>query len=357
MQRPFRRRRLAPAALVAVLALAGAASAAGRRPATRRPRSTTTRRSASTPTRTPASPTSSVARSSPRRPNVPWARVRAEDRHVAADLRPRVQERRVETQGQSLNIQANQEAEAPSIDFAGTGRTVPWTSWYEPNSDTPGGKTQDLRQPLQRRQQHLDPRGPGPRAAEPRPLAEHPHRPGRREPGARRRGRQGRRRSRAVGGLAGDRRRRRQEPDLRLARRQAERLRRLHAERRPQRLALLLAADRPQARRRHVAGLQRQRRSVAEHRPQARRHRARLRLHRHADTVPWVVWYEKDATARGAAQQRAGLRGQGRRRHRRRRRWLPLAAVGNGTAGQTNVLDGAHGAAAPPRRTPRTSAR
>jgi len=47
-----------------------------------------------------------------------------------------------QTQGQSLNIQANQEAEAPSIDFAATGRTVPWTAWYEPNSDIPGGKTQ-----------------------------------------------------------------------------------------------------------------------------------------------------------------------------------------------------------------------
>jgi hypothetical protein len=37
------------------------------------------------------------------------------------------------TQGQSLNISANVQAEAPSIDFAGAGRTVPWDSWYEPN--------------------------------------------------------------------------------------------------------------------------------------------------------------------------------------------------------------------------------
>src|SRR5262249_62032217 len=44
------------------------------------------------------------------------------------------------TQGQSLNIEQNQEAEAPSIDFAGTGRTVPWTAWYEPNSHL-GDKT------------------------------------------------------------------------------------------------------------------------------------------------------------------------------------------------------------------------
>src|SRR5262249_31601645 len=42
------------------------------------------------------------------------------------------------TQGNpaSLNIEPNQEAEAPSIDFAGANRTVPWVSWYEPNSHT-----------------------------------------------------------------------------------------------------------------------------------------------------------------------------------------------------------------------------
>jgi hypothetical protein len=32
----------------------------------------------------------------------------------------------------SLNIDPTAEAEAPSIDFAGPGRTVPWVSWYEP---------------------------------------------------------------------------------------------------------------------------------------------------------------------------------------------------------------------------------
>jgi hypothetical protein len=37
------------------------------------------------------------------------------------------------TQGRSLNIDPNEKAEAPSIDFAGAGRTVPWTAWYEPN--------------------------------------------------------------------------------------------------------------------------------------------------------------------------------------------------------------------------------
>jgi hypothetical protein len=44
------------------------------------------------------------------------------------------------TQGQSLNIDNNAEAEAPSIDFAGAGRTVPWDAWYEPNAALGGEK-------------------------------------------------------------------------------------------------------------------------------------------------------------------------------------------------------------------------
>jgi hypothetical protein len=44
------------------------------------------------------------------------------------------------TQGQSLNIDQKVEAEAPSIDFAGAGRTVPWDAWYEPNAALGGQK-------------------------------------------------------------------------------------------------------------------------------------------------------------------------------------------------------------------------
>jgi hypothetical protein len=44
------------------------------------------------------------------------------------------------TQGASLNIDPKVEAEAPSIDFAGAGRTVPWDSWYEPNAALGGAK-------------------------------------------------------------------------------------------------------------------------------------------------------------------------------------------------------------------------
>src|SRR5690242_3557557 len=44
------------------------------------------------------------------------------------------------TQGPSLNIDQNIEAEAPSIDFAGAGRTVPWDAWYEPSAPLGGEK-------------------------------------------------------------------------------------------------------------------------------------------------------------------------------------------------------------------------
>jgi len=37
------------------------------------------------------------------------------------------------TQGSTLNVDPTEEAEAPSIDFAGAGRTVPWVAWYEPS--------------------------------------------------------------------------------------------------------------------------------------------------------------------------------------------------------------------------------
>jgi hypothetical protein len=40
----------------------------------------------------------------------------------------------------SLNFDQTKEAEAPSIDFAGAGRTVPWTTWYEDNTAPFGHK-------------------------------------------------------------------------------------------------------------------------------------------------------------------------------------------------------------------------
>lgn len=38
--------------------------------------------------------------------------------------------------GGSLNFDQGQDGEAPAIDFAGTGRTVPWATWYENTSGT-----------------------------------------------------------------------------------------------------------------------------------------------------------------------------------------------------------------------------
>lgn len=37
------------------------------------------------------------------------------------------------TQGPALNVTPGSVAEAPAIDFAGAGRTVPWATWYEPH--------------------------------------------------------------------------------------------------------------------------------------------------------------------------------------------------------------------------------
>lgn len=45
-----------------------------------------------------------------------------------------------ETQGAALNIDRNVEAEAPSIDFAGAKRAVPWDAWYEPSAALGGAK-------------------------------------------------------------------------------------------------------------------------------------------------------------------------------------------------------------------------
>lgn len=46
-----------------------------------------------------------------------------------------------QTRGRSLNLVATQPAEAPSIDFAGAGRNVPWAAWYEPSAALAGGAT------------------------------------------------------------------------------------------------------------------------------------------------------------------------------------------------------------------------
>ena len=91
---------------------------------------------------------------------VPWATFEQKTAGVAADLRSRLQERAVGDAGQPgvAEHRPDQEAEAPSIDFAGADRTVPWVSWYEPNRPHRQPDA-DLRQPLQRRGQRWVPEG------------------------------------------------------------------------------------------------------------------------------------------------------------------------------------------------------
>ena len=141
MTRQFRRRRVAPAVLVALLAITGTASAAVvGLPA-----------DGSQVNDDPAvgidpgqdAGLSDVVGGSlvPGTPNVPWAAFEQKTGASQQIFVRAFKNGRWVTQGQSLNIQSNQEAEAPSIDFAGTGRKVPWTAWYEPNSNLPGGAT------------------------------------------------------------------------------------------------------------------------------------------------------------------------------------------------------------------------
>jgi hypothetical protein len=76
--------------------------------------------------------------------NVPWAAFEQKtDRTTAQQIFVRAfKNGQWTTQGfpASLNIDTNQKAEAPSIDFAGAGRTVPWVSWYEPSVHLGGAK-------------------------------------------------------------------------------------------------------------------------------------------------------------------------------------------------------------------------
>src|SRR5436305_869326 len=76
--------------------------------------------------------------------NVPWATF---EQHTGPGDAQQIFVRafkngRWTTQGEpaSLNIRRDQEAEAPSIDFAGAGRRVPRVGWYEPSPDL-GGAT------------------------------------------------------------------------------------------------------------------------------------------------------------------------------------------------------------------------
>ena len=66
----------------------------------------------------------------------------------------------------SLNFDQGQDGEAPEIDFAGTGRTVPWATWYEDTTGTGFEQQQRLREPLRqhrgRKPEQVDLRRTGP---------------------------------------------------------------------------------------------------------------------------------------------------------------------------------------------------
>jgi hypothetical protein len=83
--------------------------------------------------------------------NVPWATFEQKTPSVTSPDSQQIFVRAFKggawkTQGfpASLNIDTRQEAEAPSIDFAGAGRTVPWVSWYEPNVHLGGGTATNI---------------------------------------------------------------------------------------------------------------------------------------------------------------------------------------------------------------------
>ena len=360
MQRPFRRRRLAPAALVAVLALAGAASAQvvqlppngqvnddprGRdRPAPGRGRLRRRRRLAGRRAACPG-PRSS------RRP----AR--------AADLRARVQERRWQTQGPaSLNIDADQEAEAP-VDRLRRHRPHRAVG-RRGTSPTPTSRRQDehLRQPLRRRART---RG-SPRARTARPAdsvpslnihtdqdAENPALAG----GA------------AVAG---------NDPVPWVAWQEKDGAARRRARTRSSSRARVKQTRLPGLTRpgggTSVSGSAGSRSASSAWTPTspARRRQATRSLNVDptrdgvepdiaftgpSDTVPWVVWYEQSPSGDRPARQRAGVRRQGRRRRHRATAASTGVAVGNGTAGQTNCSTRAArtaSARAPSRRPPRT---
>ena len=122
---------------------------------------------ASTPPATPASPTSSAARSPPAASACPWATFEQQTAGAAADLRPRVQGRPMGHPGLARVAEhrpEGQEAEAPSIDFAGAGRTVPWVVLVRAQRRTSARRRTSSPAASTRPRTGLDPRGPGPRA-------------------------------------------------------------------------------------------------------------------------------------------------------------------------------------------------
>src|ERR1700761_3248272 len=76
----------------------------------------------------------------PNGPRVPWASFEQQSGSSQQIFVRAFKNGQWVTQGKSLKIDPNAESEAPSIAFAGAGRNVPWTSWYEPSQALGGAK-------------------------------------------------------------------------------------------------------------------------------------------------------------------------------------------------------------------------
>ena len=156
-----------------------------------------------------------------RRRPVPWAAFEQQTARRAADLRARLQGRRVEDAGPvaehrpATRRPRRRRSTSPAP-------AAPCRGWRGTSPTASRRQDEHLRQPLRRGAEHVDPRGPGPRARQQGPVAEHPHQPGGREPRrspaarprratTRCRGSPGRRRTAATPTT--------RRPDLRLARR------------------------------------------------------------------------------------------------------------------------------------------
>ena len=153
----------------------------------------------------------------------------------------------------SLNVDPTVDAEAPSIDFAGAARTVPWVSWSSPTRTSATRSRSSRAASRPRRTSGCPPARSGRRATTcPRSTSTRTVTPRTRPSSA---GRPSRATTRCLGRVAGARRSRCRgdEPDLRLARRQVvggRALRRQAGERRHQPERLLLVAAGPRSARR-----------------------------------------------------------------------------------------------------------
>ncbi|MFN8121894.1 MAG: hypothetical protein U0237_05640 [Thermoleophilia bacterium] len=76
--------------------------------------------------------------------HVPWAVFQQQNGGVAQVFSRSFANGVWTTRGAALNLDPAKDAEAPSIDFAGPGRTVPWAAWYEDSAAFPNGATQIL---------------------------------------------------------------------------------------------------------------------------------------------------------------------------------------------------------------------